>query len=206
MIDRARFFAGIRQQPFPGKLTAGQVSGTEAILDEWERRGMTDLRWLAYMLATAKWETNHTMQPIHEEGGPAYWKRMYDPQGSRPALAKRNGNTKPGDGARFCGRGYVQLTWRNNYRRLGNLIGQPLEDNPDLAMKPDIAAEIMFEGMKGGIFTGKKLADYFNAKTTDWINARRIINGTDRASEIAGIAKQFYADLIAASAESKAVA
>ena len=179
-IDRARFFAGIRQGPFPGKLTAGQVQGCNAILDEWECRGLTDLRWLAYMLATVKWETDHTMQPIKEGGGLNYLesKRYY------PAY----------------GRGYVQLTWDANYKKMAKLIGVPeLATNYDLALEPEIATAVMFEGMLRGTFTGKKLADYFSAKAADWIGARRIINGTDRAAEIASIAKQFYADLIAAS-------
>lgn len=200
-IDRKRFFDGVRSGPFPGKLTSGQVAGISAILDEWERRGLSDLRWLAYMLATTKWETVHTMQPIKEMGGPAYLKKMYDVHGSRPSLARANGNVHPGDGVRYCGRGYVQLTWRNNYRRMGDLLKTPLEQNPDLAMRHDVAAGILFEGMLRaqsgrGDFTGKALEDYFNDKTTDWVNARRIINGTDKAHEIAAIAKQFYADLI----------
>lgn len=204
MIDRKRFFAGIRQQPFPGKLTSGQVSGTSAILDEWERRGLTDLRWLAYMLATTKWETDHTMEPIVERGGAAYFKRMYDPTGERPATARKNGNTTPGDGAKYRGRGYVQLTWKNNYAKLTKLlqaagIDVDLVANPDLACRLDVAAFILFEGMIDGLFTGKKLANYFTVTTADWINARRIINGTDCASEIASIAKQFYADLTSAS-------
>lgn len=202
MIDRKSFFAGIRQGPFPGRLTSGQVSGTSAILDEWERRRLTDLRWLADMLGTAKWETDHTMQPIREAGGAAYLKRNYDPLGGRPTLAKRNGNTAPGDGVKYCGRGYVQLTWKNNYATMTRLLNAAgvdvnLVTNPDLAMRPDVAAFILFEGMIRGSFTGKKLSDYFNASKTDWINARRIINGTDRAAEIAAISKQFYADLIA---------
>ncbi len=199
-IDRKKFFDGIRQGPFPGKLSAGQVQGCTTIIDEWERRKLTDLRWLAYMLGTVKWETDHTMQPIREAGGPAYLKKMYDPLGARPALARRNGNTGPGDGVKYCGRGYVQLTWRANYRRMGELLKLPLEDNPDLALQPDVAAKILFEGMLRaesfrGDFTGKSLEDYFNDTKTDWINARRIINGTDRAAEIAAISKQFYADL-----------
>jgi putative chitinase len=198
MIDRKAFFAGVRQGPFPGKLSAGQVNGITAILDEWDRRKLSNLRCLAYMLGTTKWETDHTMQPIREAGGVAYLTRNYDPFGSRPALAKRNGNTQGGDGVKYCGRGYVQLTWKNNYRAMGKLIGQPLEENPDLAMRPDIAAQVLFEGMSRGSFTGKKLTDYFNASQTDWIGARRIINGTDRAAEISSIAKQFYADLRAA--------
>ena len=144
------------------------------------------------------------MQPIREKGSNAYLTRMYDIKGDRPATAKKNGNINPGDGIKYCGKGLVQLTWRFNYRRMGQLLKLPLEDNPDLAMKPDVAVKIMFEGMLRaesfrGDFTGKSLEDYFNSKTTDWINARRIINGTDKASEIANIAKFFYADLIAAS-------
>ena len=72
--------------------------------------------------------------------------------------------------------------------------------NPELAMRPDVAAFVMFDGMINGVFTGKKLADYFNATKTDFVNARRIINGTDRAQEIAAISKAFYADLVIASA------
>jgi hypothetical protein len=187
-IDRKFFFNGIRQTPFDGKLTSGQVSGTSAILDEWDRRKLTDLRWLAYMLATTKWETDHTMQPIQEGGGPAYLKsKKYYP---------------------WYGRGYVQLTWDYNYKKMTQLLKAAdfrssatrgsypdLVANAELALVPDIAAFVMFEGMLKGVFTGKKLADYFNDAKTDWLNARRIINGTDRAAEIAAIAKAFFADL-----------
>ena len=65
-------------------------------------------------------------------------------------------------------------------------------------MRPDVAAYILIDGMVKGAFTGKKLADYFNAHTTDWRNARRIINGLDKADLIASIAKEFYADLVTA--------
>lgn len=180
-IDRKKFFDGIRQSPFPGKLSAGQVSGTSAILDEWERRKLTDLRWLAYMLGTVKWECDGTMQPIIEGGGIKYLKsKKYYP---------------------WYGRGYVQLTWERNYRAFQpavlKLFGLDIVANPDAALDPKAAAYIMFEGMQRGTFTGKKLADYFNDNKTDWVNARRVINGTDRAVEIAAISKQFFADLTA---------
>lgn len=193
-IDRQAFFDGIRFGPFPGRLTTDQVAGTEAILHEFERRGMTDHRHLAYMLATAFHETDRSMKPIHEYGTADYFRRKYDIAGNNPRLAKDLGNTQAGDGVKYAGRGYVQLTGRSNYRRMGGLLGLPLEDNPDLAMQPDVASKVMFEGMIGGHFTGKKLSDYFNAKT-DWVLARKIINGVDRAAQIAGYAKQFYADL-----------
>lgn len=191
MIDRKIFFGGIRQQPFSGKLTSDQVNGTSAILDEWERRKLTDMRHLAYMLATTKWETGHTMQPITEGGSQRYLRgKKYWP---------------------FIGRGYVQLTWDYNYKKMTKLlqaanfapaalrgVAPDLFASPDRALEPDIAAFVMFEGMIGGVFTGKKLSDYFNDQKTDWINARRIINGTDKAADIAAIGKMFFADLTAA--------
>lgn len=68
-IDRDRFFGLARGNPFSGRMTQDQVDGCNAILDGWEARpDFTDRRWLAYMLATAKWETAHTMQPIEEYG------------------------------------------------------------------------------------------------------------------------------------------
>lgn len=181
MIDRKAFFVGIRQQPFDGKLSADQVAGTSAVLDEWERRKLMDLRWLSYILATTKWETASTMQPITERGSQTYLRsKSYYP---------------------WIGRGYVQLTWQRNYLKMTQLLHNAgfketnLIASPERALEPDVAAFIMFEGMLGGVFTGKKLSDYFNAGKTDWLNARRIINGVDKAPTIAGIAKMFFTDL-----------
>jgi predicted chitinase len=123
---------------------------------------------------------------------------MYDPQSPNPkraALASANGNIHPGDGVKYCGRGYVQLTWANNYRRIGGLIGIDLLAHPERALEPDIAARILFEGMIGGWFSGVGLERYFTTKASDWKNARRIINGLDCADKIAGYARVFYAAL-----------
>lgn len=65
-MDRAKFFAGLRSALFGGKLAQGQVDGIIAILDAWQASQMKDLRWLAYMLATAYHETARTVQPIAE--------------------------------------------------------------------------------------------------------------------------------------------
>jgi putative chitinase len=185
MIDRRYFYARVRHLLFNGKLTAEQVSGMEAILNEWERRKLTDLRWLAYMLATTKWETAHTMQPIAEYG---------------KGKGRKYGVPDPETGQTYYGRGYVQLTWRRNYEEMQRLLQEAgidvdLVNDPDLAMRPDVAAFILFEGMIRGSFTGKKLADYFNAELGDGVEARRIINGTDKADDISLIGLGFLAAL-----------
>src|SRR5512142_3038960 len=115
MIDRDVFFARVREAPFGGVMRQGQVDGCNAILDAWEARaGFVDRRWLAYMLATAKWETAHTMQPIEEIG-----------QGhGRPY------GVPTVDGRVFYGRGYVQLTWATNYAKMAALTGTDLVGYP----------------------------------------------------------------------------
>jgi putative chitinase len=164
------------------------------ICEQWSGN---DLRHLAYILATTYHETAATMLPIRERGGDKYFFKMYDPQSfvpSRAALAIKMGALN-GDGVLFHGRGYVQLTWRGNYARFGKLLGYDFTSSmkaADQVMQPDIAAKIMFIGMEKGLFTGRKLSDYFNEKSCDWFNARRIINGIDCADKIASIAKEYY--------------
>ena len=197
MINRQIFFDRVRSSLFAGKLLSGRVTGLNYLLDHWEaRHSSQDMRWLTYALATAYHETAFTMQPVTEQGGVVYLTYMYDPQSSNPKradLARANGNIHPGDGVRYCGRGYVQLTWANNYRRIGDLIGVDLLNEPERALEPEIAARILYEGMIYGWFSGVGLPRYINAKTADWKNARRIINGLDCADKIAAYAKAFYA-------------
>lgn len=181
MIDRKAFFDSARKSPFEGSLAQGQVDGMNAILDGWERRQSKDLpsddiRWLAYMLATVLHETARTMQPIREFG-----------QGKGKAY-----------GTTYYGRGFVQLTWETNYRKMSPIVGVDLVAHPDKALELPIAARIMFEGMIRGSFTGHRLADHIAGAMTDYVGARRIINGSDRAVTIAGYAVQFERALKAA--------
>ncbi len=195
MINRPFFFDRTRLNLFGGSLNQSQVEGLNGILDEWEKSNAgKDDRWLAYMLATAHHETDHTMKPIKEYGGVSYYTKMYDPapNGTRPAMAVKMGNTTPGDGAKYCGRGFVQLTWKNNYATMSKIAGVDLVADPDLAMGVPAATKVMFFGMMNGSFTGKKLGDYFNKTTEDWKNARRIINGLDMANAIADYGKRYY--------------
>ena len=194
-FDKAAFFAVLRGTNLRHQRPA-QVEGTVMLLEK-----LAGLRasWVAYALATTWHETAATMQPILEHGGPAYFKRMYDKDGQRPHVARALGNTMPGDGALFAGRGYVQLTGRTNYERAAKATGYPLVGNPDLAMRADIAAEILRAGMLEGWFTGRKFSTALPdavASREQFRNARRIINGTDRADKIAGYALDFQAALI----------
>jgi hypothetical protein len=196
MLNRQFFFTHARSWLFDGRLTQSQVDGLTGILDEWEHgHAHLDDRWLAYMLATAHHETDRALRPVVERGGAAYFRAMYDPEGARPALARRHGNTAPGDGQRYRGRGFVQLTWKNNYRQAGEALGIDLVGNPDRALEPAVATRLLFEGMQRGWFTGRRLADYFNPQREDWVGARRIINGLDKANLVAAYARQYYAGL-----------
>jgi putative chitinase len=147
---------------------------------------VTDIRWAAYMLATVKHECAETWAPIVERGSRDY----FDKYDADTPLGERLGNTADGDGFLFRGRGYVQITGRGNYERLGRGIGlgDGLVNNPERALEPEISYKIMSHGMRRGSFTGKKLADYITATGCDYVSARRIINGKDRAELIAGYA------------------
>jgi len=186
MINRNFFFTQVRNSLFDGKLKQQQVNGLTAILDEWEAdKTKKDDRWLAYMLSTTHHETAATMQPIEEYGkgkGRRYGKRI-----------KMSGKPYNNTTNIFYGRGFVQLTWYENYEKAGKKLKQDFIQHPEKVMELQNATKIMFAGMAEGWFTGKKLGDYFNATKEDWVNARRIINGLDRADWIASYAKKYYA-------------
>ena len=145
---------------------------------------ISDLRQRAYVLATVKHETASTWRPIAERfnGDPyEYFTKRYD---HREDL----GNTEPGDGFRFRGRGFVQITGRANYRKLSTALGVNLVDYPDVALKEDIAFQIITTGMRFGLFTGKKLDQFVNADKRDYTFARKVVNGLDKAAVIAAYA------------------
>lgn len=171
MFDRRTFFAYARRAPFGGRLSSAQVDGLTRILDEWDASHLTDVRWLAYMLATTFHETAATMQPVRERGGEAYLR-------SKPYYP-------------WVGEGLVQVTWERNHRLFGAV-------RPGQLLSWDKALPALFRGMEEGLFTGRYLADYFGAVKDDPVGARRIVNGTDKARLIAGYHRNFLDALKAA--------
>lgn len=149
------------------KLTLGD---TQLIIQEASKRGLLRNQ-LAYVLATTYHETAHTMKPVREYGSEKYLKsKKYYP---------------------YVGRGYVQITWETNYKKASTKLGVDFIKNPNLLMEPKYAAPILLDGMIEGWFTGKKLSDYITLQTSDFVNARRIINGVDKKDLIAGYAKEY---------------
>ncbi len=148
-----------------------------AIVAEAQKQGITNKAQLAYILATT----------VHESGAGKYMEEIAS--GSAYEGRRDLGNNQSGDGVRYKGRGYVQITGRNNYTNWGKKLGIDLVGNPELAERPEIAAKILVGGMKEGSFTGKGLNDYINGSKTDFTGARRIVNGTDKAGTFAATAQ-----------------
>ncbi|QMT33472.1 hypothetical protein LNQ82_02895 [Conchiformibius steedae DSM 2580] len=205
--NRAAFYDTVRHSLFSGNLTQKQVDGMEALLTAISPFSVCEQ---AYMLATAYHETARTMQPIAEIGkgaGRKYGTWLTNSNGVCYCHAHGDKKRKPVVYTEtdyphlYYGRGYVQLTWLENYLRAGKELGSVLTDagqlarEPKLAMRPDIAAMIMCFGMRDGWFTGRKLSDYIRGDQADYVNARRIINGTDKAQAIAAYARKFEAAL-----------
>lgn len=183
-FDRKQFFDGtrelLRKAAVIPPLTQARVDGLEFLITEFELIDW-DVRWIAYALATVMRETGSRFEPITEYGPRSYFDK-YEP-GTR--IGKALGNIHRGDGYKYRGRGYVQITGRRNYTIYG------IAGEPDVALEPMKAFRIMVHGMENGAFTGKKLGDFINAEKTDYANARRIINGLDKHLLIAGWAAGF---------------
>lgn len=191
MFNRKAFFDAVRGPLFDGSFKAHQVAGLDRYLNAWENTytSVSDAQF-AYVLATVYHETgiirtdpdtkrkymDRTMSPVEEVG-----------KGRGRSYGLKNRKT----GQTYYGRGDVQLTWLYNYEKAGQKLGIDLVNNPALALDPSIAVSITFVGMIEGWFTGGKLRTYINPAKNDFLNARRIINGVDRAALVAGYAETF---------------
>ncbi|GLU29455.1 chitinase [Brucella sp. NBRC 12950] len=209
-MNKTTFFAYARRAPFGGRLSQAQVDGTSAIVAEAERRNLPDEQ-IAYILATVFHETGGKMQPVVENLNytsaaqirKTWPKRFPTVASAQPYIRQpqklankvyggRMGNDSVNDGWTYRGRGLPQITGEDNYKKFG------IADAPEKALELTTAIRILFEGMVLGKFTGRKLADYFGKGKADPEGARAIVNGTDKATLIAGYYRNFLDSLTAA--------
>ncbi len=204
-MDATTFFAYARRAPFGGRLSQGQIDGMNALFRCWDSHKIPgpDNRHLAYILASVFHETGGRMVPVRETfastdaGAIAALDKAY--KAGRLGQVSEPYWRKDADKKSWFGRGDIQITHKVNYAKVGKRIGVDLVGNPSLALDVDISAEIAIVGMLEGLFTGKKLPDYFNLKKDDPVGARAIVNGRDKAKLIAGYHKSFFDALEAAS-------
>lgn len=184
-ISKQEFFSEYRSNL--GRIRKQKTVDTiNAILNK-AYREQTPVTHLAYMFATALHEARdrnykYDFFPIIERGSYSYITRLY---WFNKRVRGWLGNDTEAEAWKYRGRGLVQLTGETNYERFG------LQNDPNAALEPDMAVHIMFTGMKKGMFTGRKLSHYLNPDRKDYYNARRIINGLDKAALIASYAEIF---------------
>lgn len=204
MLDRKAFYAELRKRNsgvFGTSLSQGQVDGIENLLNVWKDFFIDGpAEELAYNLGTAYHETAHTMQPITERGRRSYFDK-YEP-GTR--IGKVLGNTLRGDGWRFRGEGHVQNTGRANAHKATHRLNQVFRLNLDLVSHPKqrgdpfISALSLFLGNREGWWTTRKLARYIDGidesddeDFREYVKARAVVNGSDKAETIARYALAF---------------
>ncbi len=161
-----------------GTLSTIQVQSVAQIISSFLENGDRDFRKLSYILATA-WHESKFLLVSEKRASPGtelykiqdkYWHTGY------------------------YGRGFVQLTHKKNYEKLGHRLGIDLVNNPDLAMDRRYSADILVIGMMEGLFTGVSLVYYINS-ISNYYDARRVVNGLDRAQLIADYAVKINSKL-----------
>jgi len=146
----------------------------DLIKAECDNQRLVYLPAVAYVLATVEHETAGTYDPVRE----AFY------LGSKAEAYRKTLRYYP-----YYGRGFVQLTWRDNYARYAGILGKNLLADPDQVMEPHVSAFILVHGFVNGTFTGAKISNYIHEGRKDYIAARKCINGADAAEHIAQLAE-----------------
>ena len=204
-MNRSAFFKAIRSL-FKRGLRQEQVDGINGILRAFVTHGDGREKTLAYALATAYHETGRKMAPVRE----GFAKTDADARRAVNNLARRRGPNsavaryaKPAGphGHVYYGRGHVQLTWLDNYRRSSADAGVDLVADPDAMLDPEVSARVLIKGLIDGRWNGrgKGIAHYLPDHGRDDLkNARRTVNITDKWQLVGGYYSHFLAAIRAA--------
>ena len=180
-----------------GKLSKSQVDAFNHIVSTMDADKSITYPQGAYVLATTWHETATTMLPIAEYGkgkGRPYGTWQQNSKGELYSYKNGNRNTvylQSEYPHLYYGRGETQNTWFDNYEKLSKVFNVDFLNNPDLLLTQEWSTPVTIYSMKNGLYTGKKLSDYINQSKKDYVNARKIINGMDKAILIAGYAETF---------------
>jgi len=196
------FYASVRESFFKGHISPGAFDTMQTILKECRDRKVYDYRYQAYILATAWHEAFHYTKnpdwnPVREHFAKT------NEEAIRKVTAEYNAGRIPDNYAKpakngnsYYGRGWPQLTWERNYKAASRLYGVDFHGNPDLVLQRPYAALLLVGGMVEGWYTSVSLSDFITTQKTDFVNARRVVNGLNKAKEIAVTAKKFYNAMI----------
>lgn len=207
-MNREVFYSTIRKSLFR-KLSQSQVDGINGILEAFDKVGDGDKDTLAYALATAYYETGRKMVPVREgfattdAGARRAVNNLARKRGPNSAVARYAQPAGP-YGHVYYGRGHVQLTWLENYKNSSADAGVDLVKNPDAMLDPVISARVLIKGLIDGRWSGKRKGLSYYEGSDDFLDnqeaiaARATVNGSDKASLIAGYHRQFYDALTAA--------
>lgn len=184
MKDRIQFWNEYRQN-FGSVKNPKTITVVERIIEYAESKGLNENQ-IAYILATAYHETAFDFIPKREYGSAEYFIKKY---WTNSKVRGWLGNDSATEAVKYCGRGLVQITGEVNYERFG------IANNPEKALEVETAVKILVDGMINGVFTGRKLSHYITNEKTDYTNARKIINGLDKAGAIREYANRFLSIL-----------
>lgn len=201
-MNKEIFFSKIRGNLFKS-LSQSQVDGINGILEAFDLVGDGDKDTLAYALATAYHETGKRMVPVREgfatsdAGARKAVNNLARKRGPNSAVARYAQPAGP-YGHVYYGRGHVQLTWLENYKNSSADAGVDLVKNPDAMLDPVISARVLIKGLMDGRWSGKRKGLSYYEGSDDFLDnkeaadARATVNGSDKATLIAGYHKQFY--------------
>lgn len=171
----------VRLKNIIGSLQMDREAAIREIVKTCQELGVVKPEAIQYVVATVEHETAGTFEPVEE----AYWIKNAD------AYRRRKFKYYP-----YYGRGFIQLTHKYNYEKFSKIMGIDLIAYPELALEFKNSLFILVYGMMHGVFTGKKLDDYFNGSGSDFVEARRIVNGRDKAKKIALMAQNIRVEWV----------